>query len=275
MKGRITESSKKSKSIEDRLAEVEKVVSAVKLGGAILSILGISLGGALWIGYSGLKNQEIEMRTKLTGLQKEYREAQDHINKLRTENADVFAAAIDKYDKMAESYLELRKNVTKASNESSMALEKAGSLVASVEQACDAAARAEKAVADNNKILDESRVIAEKVNAIGVAAQESQHALEEYIATKFDDKLHSAQQSTQFTVEITGYSATCSFIKGVSVPYSRKISGSFTDTVVVVPENSICIVKVSGSYCEIKIEKSLQGQVIVEGKGHSCEVTYA
>ena len=265
---------KKNKSLEDRIAAVEKFVFVLKLGGSFLTFLGLSAGGLLWFGYNGLKEQEVKIHNDFSRLRQEYCEAKDNINRLRAENADIFATTLGKYDKMAESYLELRKNVTKASEESSVALEKAGNLVVSVEQARDAAARAEKTVLDNNKILAESRAIAEKVNSTGISVQESQRALEEYIATNICDISRFAQQDTRFTVEITGYNATCSFISGISVPYSRKISGSYSNTVVVVPEDSLCIVKVSGSYCKITIDKSLQGRVIVEGDGRSCEVTY-
>ena len=265
---------KKNKSLEDRLAAVEKFVSILKWSGSLLTIFGLSAGGVLWFGYNGLKEQEIKIRKDFSGLQKEYCEAQENINRLRAENADTFASALDKYDRMSESYLELRKNVTKASEESSVALEKAGNLVLSVEQACDAAARAEKTVADNKKLLEESRVIAEKVTAIGVTVQESQLALEEFVAKRLNEQTKKSTQVVTFTVEITGSSVTCSFVDGVSAPYSRKISGAFAETVVTVPESSICIVKVSGPFCTIKIKRLLQGRVIVEGGGSSCTVKY-
>lgn len=265
---------KKNKSIEDRIVALEKFVSMLKLGGSLLTILGLSAGGLLWLGYNGLKEQEAKIRNDYFELQKEYCDAKDNITRLRAENADAFAAALVKYDSMAETYSELREKVSTASAESLEALEKAGNLVASVEQACDAAARAERAVVDNKKLLEESRVFAEKVNAIGVTVQESQHALEEFVATKLNNHQEEAAPATKFTVEITGSSVTCDFIDGVSVPYSRKISGSFAKTIVTVPENSICIVKVSGSFCTIKVKKSLQGRVIVEGGGGSCSVKY-
>ena len=242
--------------------------------GTVLAAFGLTGGGLLWMGYSGLKNREVTIRNDLLGLQNEYQEALTNINKLKSENAQLFSSALDKYDRISESYLQLRQNVTKAAEASSLALDKAGNLALSVDQANKAARKAEESTEESKKILQEARAIAQKTLATGTVVQESQRAIEEFVATHLSANEKYKAELVKFEITITGSSVTCSFIDGVSVPYSRKISGNFADTTVVVPKDSVCVVKVSGNFCKMRISKSLQGRVVVENSGSSCEVIY-
>ena len=264
----------KLKDLDGRIRALEKFQRQVLTIGTVLAALGLTGGGLLWMGYSGLKNREVTIRNDFQGLQKEYQEALTNINKLKSENAQLFSSTIDKYDKISESYLQLRQNVTKAAEESSLALDKAGNLALSVEQANKAAMKAEESTEESKKILQESRAIAQKTVATSTVVQESQRAIEEFVATHLSANENSKVELPKFEISITGSSVTCSFVEGVSVPYSRKISGNFADTTVVVPKDSVCVVKVSGNFCKIKISKSLQGRVVVENSGASCGVTY-
>lgn len=262
------------KGLDDRIKALEKFQGLIRTIGIVLAFLGLSGGGVLWYGYACLKDRESMMRKDLAALQKEYQEALVNINKLKSESAALFSSALDKYDKMSESYLQLRKSVTRAAEESSLALENAGNFTSSVEQAKKAAVKAEGATEESKKILQESRVMAQKILATSTVVQESQRAIEEFVATRLKAAQNPKTEPATFEIEITGSSVTCSFVEGVSVPYSRKISGSFADTIVVVPKDSVCVVKVKGNFCDIKISKSLQGRVVVESSGSSCDVTY-
>ena len=259
-------------SIENRLVAIEKMMFLVKIIGASFAIIGTSAGGILWYGYSKLKEREVLIRGDFEALQLEYQKARDNINALKAENSKIFSSALDKYDKMSESYLELRKNVTKASEVAALAFAKSGDLVQSVEQSKTAAEKSEKAVTDNYRILGETQEKYRQVVAVCAGMQETQRALEKYLAKKFQDT--TKKTITSFTVDVSGSSSTCTFIAGESIPYSRSVGGSFTDTTIVVPPNSICIVKVRSSFSTIRIKKELQGRVIVENTGSSCDVKY-
>lgn len=262
------------KGLDGRIRVLEKFQRNVLMIGTVLAALGLTGGGLLWMGYRGLKNREVTIRNDLLGLQKEYQEALTNINKLKSENAQLFSSALDKCDKISESYLQLRQNVTKAAEESSLALDKAGNLALSVEQANKAARKAEESTEESKKILQETRAIAQTTLATSTVVQESQRAIEEFVATHLSANENSKAELAKFEIVITGSSVTCSFVEGVSVPYSRKISGNFANTTVVVPKDSVCVVKVSGNFCRIRISKSLQGRVVVENSGSSCEVIY-
>lgn len=261
--------------IESRIVAIEKGIKYFKLIGTCLAALGLSLGGVLWHGYGKLKESEASLSKDFANLQHEYFTAQEKINDLKAESARVFSSSLDRYDKMSESYLELRKNVTKASEEASLALTKAGDLSRAVVDSIRAAERSEKAMNENAKILEDVKNESKKASSSCVAIQDAQRALEEYLGKVIKDR--STEKSSApsiFTVEISGSSSTCTFIDGVSVPYSRKISGSFSNSIVIVPENSVCIVKVRSAFCEVKIKQKLQGRVIVDSSGSSCDVRY-
>lgn len=268
--------------LDERVAKLERAYRIIQLVGVVLGIFGISGGAILWYGYSSLKDKESEIKNdynklcldsqkaadRITGIWEKIGEAEKDFCALKKDNAKILSDALDKYSALSDAYLELKEKVTKANEAASTALSRAGELIAAVETATSAAAKSENASQSNAAILKQAQGVAQEIKASFSAMQDSQRALEAYLSSKILDK------EREFTVEITGSSSNCSFISGESIPYSRKIGGSFSKSVVVVPKGSICKVKVTASFCDLTIQKELQGRVIVEGNGSSCEVRY-
>lgn len=268
--------------LDERVAKLERAYRIIQLVGVVLGIFGISSGAILWYGYSSLKDKESEIKNdynklcldsqkaadRITGIWEKIGEAEKDFCALKKDNAKILSDALDKYSALSDAYLELKEKVTKANEAASTALSRAGELIAAVETATSAAAKSENASQSNAAILKQSQGVAQEIKASFSAMQDSQRTLEAYLSSKILDK------EREFTVEITGSSSNCSFISGASIPYSRKIGGSFSKSVVVVPKGSICKVKVTASFCDLTIQKELQGRVIVEGNGSSCEVRY-
>ena len=268
--------------LDIRVSKLESVYRRIQFVCVALGVLGISGGTILWYGYSSLKDKEREIRNDYNKLWLDSQKAADRITDiwekisdaekdfcaLKKDNAKVLSDALDKYSALSDAYIELKGKVTKANDVASTALSRAGELIISVEKAASAAAKSENASQTNVVILKQTQKVATEVKASFAAMQDSQRALEAYLSGKIADK------EREFTVEISGSSTHCSFVSGESIPYSRKIGGSFSRSVVVVPKNSICRVKVSASFCDISIQRELQGRVIVEGSGSSCSVRY-
>ena len=254
---------------EKRLTSLEKAMFVLKVGGIVLAVIGISAGGLLWKGYDVLKEKEQTVFSDYSRLQDMYQEALKEINALKAENAKVFSSSLDKFDKMSESYLELRQKVTLASEEASKAMHKAGDLSKAVELACKSAETADAAAKDNARILEEVKTKALRVEALSKAACESQRALEVFLSDKF-----SKRNNKPFEIVFSGFNSTCTFMEGASVPFSRNIHGDHLSSVVIVPPDETCVVKLRGDHCRVRIQAKLQGRVIVDGGGFNSHVEY-
>ncbi len=254
---------------EKRLKALEKTMSILKVGGIVLTVIGISAGGLLWKGYDALKKREQAVFDDYSKLQDMYQDALKEINSLKAENAKVFSNSLDKFDKMSESYLELRQKVTLASEEASTAMHKAGDLSQAVELACKAARAADAAAKDNARILGEVKNKALQVEAVSAAARESQRALEVFLSDKI-----TKRSNKPFEIVFSGFNSTCTFMEGASLPYSRKIHGDHLSSVVIVPPDEACVVKLSGDHCRVRIQAKLQGRVIVDGGGFNSHIEY-
>lgn len=99
-------------------------------------------------------------------------------------------------------------------------------------------------------------------------AQDMVRGLDEFVAKN----LRLAPQ--KFTVNVTGVMAECTFVDGVSVPYSRAVAGKMAKALVVVPPGCVCIARPIGKMCELRIQSKIRDRVIVEGGGKMSEVKY-
>ena len=118
--------SKSEKSLEDRVSSLEASMSRLLIAGGVLALFGLSAGGLLWSGYASLRDKEISVRNDFSQLEKDYAAAQENIASIKAENVRIFTEALDKYDKMSQSYLELRTKVLCANEAAEDALRKAG-----------------------------------------------------------------------------------------------------------------------------------------------------
>lgn len=264
----------REQGLDKRVTSIEKDMFILKVGGVVLAVLGISAGGILWKGYDALKEKEQAVFNDYDRIQDTYQEALRQINSLKAENAKVFSSSLDKFDKISESYLELRQKVTEASEEASKAMKKAGDLSKAVELAAKSAQVADAAAKANAQILEDVKNKALQVEALSTSACESQRALEAFLSLKLA-ALNSKQTSNKpFEIVFSGFNSTCTFVEGASIPYSRKISGDHISSVVTVPPNEVCVVKLNGDHCHVRIQARLQGRVIVEGGGFNSRVEY-
>ena len=267
--------SKSEKSLEDRISSLEASMSRLLIAGGVLALFGLSAGGLLWSGYASLRDKEISVRNDFSQLEKDYAAAQENIASIKAENVRIFTEALDKYDKMSQSYLELRTKVLCANEAAEDALRKAGDLTKAVGLAKESADQSAAIANKNATILSDVRTQAQQIGTACTLVRDMQSAMEAYLADKLKqlDGQRAVKMAT-FEVSVTGFQSTCTFVNGKSIPYPRTIGGSYSNSTVVVPENSVCLVKTIGSYSEVRIHESIRDRVIVETKGFQNRVSY-
>ena len=255
--------------LEDRVEKLELHISFVKWGAFVLALFGVSAGGLLWRGYQSLKDEAEKVKSQYESVKQDCALARQAVVDVKTESAKVMATSLEEYEKLAAANLELRKTAFKANADALEAIERAGQLSVAVATATASSSKAEKAVEENAKILNEIKKMGQEASAIGSGVREAQRALEAYLAKRIP-----SQNIEKFTVDISGFQATCSFVDGQSIPYQRSIAADYSSSVVVVPVNTVCIVKVTGDYCRICIQSQIKNRVIVEGNGFSLKTSY-
>ena len=258
-----------SGNLEDRVEKLELHISFLKWGAFVLALFGASAGGLLWSGYQSLKDEAEEVRSQYESVKQDCALARQNVLDVKTESAKVMATSLEEYEKLAVANLELRKTALKANADALEAIERAGQSSVAVATATASSSKAERAVEENAKILNEIKKMGQEASAIGSGVREAQRALEAYLARRIP-----SQGIQKFTVDISGFQATCSFVDGESIPYQRSIAASHSNSVVVVPPNTVCIVKVTGSHCRICIQSAIKDRVIVEGSGFSLKTSY-
>lgn len=258
-----------SDNLEDRVKKLELHILFVKWGAFVLALFGVTAGGLLWSGYQSLKDEAEKVKSQYESIQQDCALARQNVIDVKTESAKVMATSLEEYEKLAAANLELRKTALKANADALEAIELAGQLSVAVATATASSSKAEKAVEENARILNEIRKMGQEAPAIGSGVREAQRALEAYLAKRMP-----SQNVQRFIVEVTGFQAKCSFVTGESIPYQRRIAADYSNSVVVVPLNSICIVKVTGDYCRICIQSQIKDRVIVEGNGFSLKTSY-
>lgn len=258
-----------SSNLEDRVKKLELHISFVKWGAFVLALFGASAGGLLWCGYQSLKDEAEKVKSQYESVKQDCALARQTVVDVKTESAKVMASSLEEYEKLAAANLELRKTAFKANADALEAIERAGQLSVAVATATASSSKAEKAVEENAKILNEIKKMGQEASAIGSGVREAQRALEAYLAKRMPP-----QNVQSFIVEVTGFQATCSFVAGESIPYQRRIAADYSSSVVVVPLNTVCIVKVTGDYCRICIQSQIKNRVIVEGNGFSLKTSY-
>ena len=255
--------------LEDRVKKLELHISFVKRGAFVLALFGASAGGLLWHGYQSLKDEAEKVKSQYESVKQDCALARQAVVDVKTESAKVMASSLEEYEKLAAANLELRKTALKANTDALEAIERAGQLSVAVATATASSSKAEKAVEENAKILNEIKKMGQEASAIGSGVREAQRALEAYLAKRIP-----VNNVKSFIVEVTGFHATCSFVAGESIPYQRRIAADYSSSVVVVPLNTICIVKVTGDYCRMCIQSQIKNRVIVEGNGFSLKTSY-
>jgi len=255
--------------LEDRVKKLELHISLVKRGAFVLALFGASAGGLLWHGYQSLKDEAEKVKSQYESVKQDCALARQAVVDVKTESAKVMASSLEEYEKLAAANLELRKTALKANTDALEAIERAGQLSVAVATATASSSKAEKAVEENAKILNEIKKMGQEASAIGSGVREAQRALEAYLAKRIP-----VNNVKSFIVEVTGFHATCSFVAGESIPYQRRIAADYSSSVVVVPLNTICIVKVTGDYCRMSIQSQIKNRVIVEGNGFSLKTSY-
>ena len=255
--------------LEDRVKKLELHLSFVKWGAFVLALFGVSAGGLLWRGYQSLKDEAEKVKSEYDSVKQDCALARQAVVDVKTESAKVMATSLEEYEKLSAANLELRKTAFKANADALEAIERAGQLSVAVATATASSSKAEKAVEENARILNEIKKMGQEASAIGSGVREAQRALEAYLAKRIPN-----QNIQKFTVDISGFQATCSFVDGESIPYQRSIAADYSSSVVVVPVNTVCIVKVTGDYCRICIQSRIKNRVIVEGNGFSLKTSY-
>lgn len=255
--------------LEDRVKKLELHISFVKRGAFVLALFGASAGGLLWHGYQSLKDEAEKVKSQYESVKQDCALARQAVVDVKAESAKVMASSLEEYEKLAAANLELRKTALKANTDALEAIERAGQLSVAVATATASSSKAEKAVEENAKILNEIKKMGQEASAIGSGVREAQRALEAYLAKRIP-----VNNVKSFIVEVTGFHATCSFVAGESIPYQRRIAADYSSSVVVVPLNTICIVKVTGDYCRMCIQSQIKNRVIVEGNGFSLKTSY-
>ena len=255
--------------LEDRVKKLELHFSFVKWGAFVLALFGVSAGGLLWRGYQSLKDEAEKVKSQYDSVKQDCALARQAVVDVKTESAKVMATSLEEYEKLSAANLELRKTAFKANADALEAIERAGQLSVAVATATASSSKAEKAVEENARILNEIKKMGQEASAIGSGVREAQRALEAYLAKRIPN-----QNIQKFTVDISGFQATCSFVDGESIPYQRSIAADYSSSVVVVPVNTVCIVKVTGDYCRICIQSRIKNRVIVEGNGFSLKTSY-
>ena len=258
-----------SDNLEDRVKKLELHRLFVKWCAFVWALFRVTAGGLLWSGYQSLKDEAEKVKSQYESIQQDCALARQNVIDVKTESAKVMATSLEEYEKLAAANLELRKTALKANADALEAIELAGQLSVAVATATASSSKAEKAVEENARILNEIRKMGQEASAIGSGVREAQRALEAYLAKRMP-----SQNVQRFIVEVTGFQAKCSFVTGESIPYQRRIAADYSNSVVVVPLNSICIVKVTGDYCRICIQSQIKDRVIVEGNGFSLKTSY-
>lgn len=259
----------KKKSLEERIASLERLRWIVGVGIASFAVLGITAGSLLKVGYDGLKDREVEIRKEFERLFVESRTVAEQHNRLKEENIRIVQDAVDRCAKAADAVMELRRKITSVSDVAEQARNKSGELLEAVRRASEAAEVSKKAEAENKKLLQSVQASQAKVELACRNLEATQKAFEAYVSKRMANP-----QNEKFTITISGFSSSYTFREGDSVPFSRTFSGSHGSGIVIVPRGSICIVKICSSHCTVNIEKKLEGRVIVESSGFDSSVRY-
>lgn len=122
-----------------------------------------------------------------------------------------------------------------------------------------------------SEIVRKAETANELVEEIGSdcrLAQDMIRNLDEYVAKS----LKTPPQ--RFTVDVSGIMAKCTLVDGVGVPYSRTVAGKRANALVVVPSGCVCVVRLSGKMCRIRIQSKIRDRVIVENGGKMGKVEY-
>lgn len=259
----------KKKSLEERIASLERLRWVVCAIAAAFAGVGITGWSILRVGYDGIKEREAMVRQELDHLLEDSRSLSEEHGRLKGENARIFQDAVDRCSKAIDEVAELQRRIAAVKNVAESAKDSSEELTKAVRRASEAAEVSKKAEAENKKLLQSVQASQAKVELACRNLEATQKAFEAYVSRRIE-----SPQNERFTITISGFSSSYTFREGESVPFSRTFSGSHGNGTVIVPKGSICIVRICNSHCTVNIERKLEGRVIVESSGFDSSVRY-